>query len=55
MSGVRLTGNLRTLQVLLSGNPVRIQHRLRNVVLAKTVYRPVLKAQAKVNRALWRR
>lgn len=54
MSGIRTTGNLRTLQVLLSGNPERIQRRLRNVVLAKTVYKPVLRAQAKLTRAMWR-
>jgi hypothetical protein len=53
VNGVRLTGNLRTLQALLSGNPKRIQRRVRNVVLAKTVYRPVLRAQARITRKLW--
>ncbi len=53
MSGVRTTGNLRTLQVLLT-HPDRFPHRARNVVLAKTIYHPVVKAQTKLMRAMWR-
>jgi hypothetical protein len=53
MSGIRTTGYLRTLQVALT-HPDRLPHRVRNQVLAKTIYHPVLVEQARVMRRLWR-
>ena len=53
MKGLRLMGNARTLQVALT-HPDRLPHRVRNVVLARTIYHPVIKAQMRLMRAMWR-